>query len=63
MIKRSGVRFRAENVFDVETYAGNLGYNIDPPFRGKHLAERACRLLFPLAVAHGFEGFGSLAIP
>ncbi len=50
-----GVRFRAENVFDVETYAGNLGYNIDPPFRGKHLAERACRLLFPLAVAHGFE--------
>lgn len=50
-----GLRFRAENAFDVATYAGNLGYNIDPPFRGRHLAERACRLLLPLAVAHGFE--------
>jgi predicted acetyltransferase len=50
-----GIRFRAENAFDVETYAGNLGYNIDPPFRGHHLAEKACRLLLPLAVAHHFD--------
>ena len=49
-----GIRFRAENGFDVETYAGNLGYNVAPRFRGRHLAVRACRLLMPLANAHGF---------
>lgn len=49
------IRFRAENAFDVETFAGNLGYNVDPAFRGRRLAERACRLLFPLAEAHGFR--------
>lgn len=51
-----GIRFRAENDFDVETYAGNLGYNVAPEFRGRRLAERACRLLLPLATAHGFQG-------
>lgn len=51
-----GIRFRAENGFDVETYAGNLGYNVAPRFRGRHLAERACRLLMPLANAHGLVG-------
>jgi hypothetical protein len=25
-----GIRFRAGNGFDVETYAGNLGYNVAP---------------------------------
>jgi predicted acetyltransferase len=50
-----GIRFRAENEFDVEQYAGNLGYNVDPKFRGHHFAERACRLLAPLARAHGFQ--------
>ena len=50
-----GIRFRAENDFDVETYVGNLGYNVEPRFRGNHLAERACRLLLPLALAHGFD--------
>lgn len=48
------IRFRAQNDFDVETYAGNIGYNVHPAFRGNHLAERACRLLLPLARAHGF---------
>ncbi len=50
-----GIRFRAENDFDVETYVGNIGYNVDPEFRGRRLAERACRLLVPLARAHGFR--------
>ncbi len=34
-------------------YAGHLGYRIDELFRGHHYAERACRLLAPLARAHG----------
>lgn len=50
-----GIRFRAENDFDVESYAGHIGYNVAPEFRGRHFAERACRLLFPLARAHGFK--------
>lgn len=50
-----GIRLRAENDFDVETYAGNIGYNVHPEFRGRRLAERACRLLVPLARAHGFR--------
>jgi tagatose 1,6-diphosphate aldolase len=49
-----GIRFRAENAFDVESIAGNIGYNVSPGFRGRRLAERACRLLFPLARTHGF---------
>ena len=51
-----GIRFRAENGFDVETYAGHLGYSVAPRFQGRHLAERACRMLMPLANAHGFVG-------
>ena len=40
---------------DVALYAGNFGYNVDPEFRGQRLAERACRLLIPFAVRHGFD--------
>ena len=28
-------------------YYGHIGYHIDPPFRGKHFAYRACRLIEP----------------
>lgn len=50
-----GIRFRAAMNEDVELYAGNLGYNVDPPYRGRHFAERACRLLLPFARLHCFE--------
>lgn len=36
-------------------YAGHVGYAVDEPWRGRHLAERATRLLFPLARAHGLD--------
>ena len=29
-------------------YFGHIGYHVDPPYRGQHFAERACRLLMPL---------------
>lgn len=48
------IRFRAENDFDIETWAGNIGYRVAPEFRGRRLAGRSCRLLLPLAAAHGF---------
>lgn len=34
-------------------YAGHIGYTVHPPSRGHHYAARSCRLLLPLARAHG----------
>jgi tagatose 1,6-diphosphate aldolase len=36
-------------------YYGHIGYNVFPPARGRHLAERACRLVLPLARAYGMR--------
>ena len=36
-------------------YFGHIGYHIDPPYRGKHWAEKACRLLVPLMREQGLE--------
>ncbi len=52
--KIGGIRLRFgtdETVF----FHGHVGYDIDPPFRGHHYAERACRLLLPVARAHGLS--------
>jgi tagatose 1,6-diphosphate aldolase len=40
---------------DLDLYFGHFGYNVFPPARGNHYAERACRLLLPLAAAHGLK--------
>jgi tagatose 1,6-diphosphate aldolase len=39
----------------LELYAGHVGYEVAPRFRGRRLAERACRLVLPLARAHGLD--------
>jgi len=31
----------------------SIGYAVEPEFRGHHYAERACRLILPMAKAHG----------
>jgi tagatose 1,6-diphosphate aldolase len=36
-------------------YIGHIGYNVYPPARGHHYAERAVRLLLPLARRHGLN--------
>ena len=36
-------------------YAGQVGFAVDPPCRGHRLAERATRLLLPLARSHGLD--------
>jgi tagatose 1,6-diphosphate aldolase len=38
---------------DLRMYLGHIGYNVYPAARGHHYAERACRLLLPLARRHG----------
>lgn len=36
-------------------YNGHIGYEIDPPSRGRHLAFHACQALLPLARFHGMK--------
>jgi RimJ/RimL family protein N-acetyltransferase len=36
-------------------YVGHVGYGVDEPHRGHHVAERACRLVLRLAARFGLE--------
>lgn len=36
-------------------YAGQIGYGVEPAYRGHRYAAKACRLLVPLARRHGLE--------
>jgi predicted acetyltransferase len=46
------IRLRVARSKEIEYYWGHFGYHVFPPCRGRHYAERACRLLFPLAKRH-----------
>jgi predicted acetyltransferase len=50
-----GLGFRISDSASIELYYGHIGYHVYPPARGHHFAERACRLLFPLARSHGMR--------
>jgi tagatose 1,6-diphosphate aldolase len=50
-----GINLRIGHQFDLVTYHGQIGYHVYPALRGHHYAERACRLLFPLAIRHGIN--------
>jgi hypothetical protein len=50
-----GIGLRIGHTPDIELYLGHIGYNVHPFARGNHYAERACRLLRPLALAHGIR--------
>jgi tagatose 1,6-diphosphate aldolase len=49
------IRLRVGWSDDVIRYAGHMGYAVEPAFRGRHYAERACRLIIPLAKRHGMD--------
>ena len=36
-------------------YGGNIGYRVEPEYRGHHYAGKACLLLFELARRHGLD--------
>jgi len=46
------ISLRISNNFDTVMYLGHLGYGVFPPARGRHYAERACRMLFDLCRRH-----------
>ena len=38
-------------------YLGHIGYHIDPPYRGRHGALRACKMCVPLLAEMGLRSF------
>ena len=46
--------FRVGCTETIEHYAGHIGYEVNPPYRGNRLAERSVRLVLPLARRHEF---------
>jgi len=50
-----GISLRVGMTRALELYYGHFGYHVYPSARGNHFAERACRLLLPLARAHGMQ--------
>lgn len=43
------IELRNGNYSGILLYSGHFGYEVYPAFRGNHFAERACRLLIPVA--------------
>jgi predicted acetyltransferase len=50
-----GIGVRISSSLDIELYAGHIGYHVYPPARGRHFAERACRLVAPVLRFHGIS--------
>lgn len=47
--KMGEVELRVGNTEHILLYAGHIGYEVYPRFRGRHVAARSVRLLLPLA--------------
>lgn len=54
--RRAGeIHLRIGNTEHMRLYGGQVGYGVEPEYRGNHFAGRALRLLKPLARRHGFS--------
>jgi tagatose 1,6-diphosphate aldolase len=49
------ISLRIGDTDHLRLYAGHIGYAVERRHRGNHYAERSCRLLLPLARAHGMR--------
>jgi tagatose 1,6-diphosphate aldolase len=51
--KAGTIRLRIGRQRSLAGWCGHIGYDVEKAFRGQRFAARSCRLLFPLARAHG----------
>ncbi|MFC1920763.1 GNAT family N-acetyltransferase [Chloroflexota bacterium] len=49
------VTLRIGNTLHLETYGGHIGYGINEKYRGHRYAAKACNLIKPVALDHGFR--------
>jgi predicted acetyltransferase len=54
-IEAGGIRLRVGDSELFCLWAGHIGFNVEPNFRGHRVAERATRLVLPLARFHGLN--------
>lgn len=54
-VKIGDISFRVGYTEKLNYYGGNIGYNVEPAYRGHHYAARSCLLLLPLARRHGLN--------
>ncbi len=47
------IHLRIGNTGHMRLYGGHIAYGVRPEYRGNHFAERAVRLVVPLAIRHG----------
>lgn len=53
--KMGEIELRIGNTEHIRRYAGHIGYEVYPAYRGYHYAARSVRLLLPLAQRHGLD--------
>ncbi len=49
------ISLRIGHSTNLDCYLGHIGYHVLPAARGRHFAERATRMLLPIARAHGHK--------
>ena len=49
------INLRIGSTAHLERYAGHIGYDVIPRFRGHHYAARSVKLMLPLARRHGID--------
>jgi predicted acetyltransferase len=55
LVMAGDISLRISQTREILRYYGHIGYYVFPACRGRHYAERACRLLFRLAARHGLR--------
>ena len=53
--KAGSIRLRIGRTRPLTGWCGHIGYGVEKACRGQRYAARSCRLLFPLAYAHGLR--------